>query len=641
MKSLQMTGACVFAILLSCLMGIAAPANSDATSNEVWSVFERFVKEKHVLAERLAKQHKVEVPARVEDFFRAAQKRDWVASSNFFHAIQAGAGKRTQTNTTPEKKWMPSELWDPVLDAYGAFELFHAMNPKFVKMYGADIVKDVPAGSIYFGGNDPGYFLVAAFSESHSEGRPFFTLSQNRLVDSGYLAYVADMYGDKIKFVGTNDTQSASESYSADWQRRSLHDKNFPGEPRQIKPGEGVDFDESGKLRVKSQLGVVAIYGRLAKTVFDINPTREFFVNESFPLDWMFPHLTPSGLIMKINRAEVPELSEDILKQDHEFWARYSERLVGNWITYDTQVRQVAEFVERVYLRHDYTGFQGDADFIRDAAAQKAFSKMRSSIGGIYSWRLGQSPSGESVPGAYIATGENGKLIEREADFAFKQAFAFCPASPEAVYRYVQLLVTAGRVGDALLVAETAQKLDPENTQFGYLIKNLKAIKSQSTGPMDLEKDIARLKNAVETDPTNVMHQFQLAQKYVQAGRNQAAYEILDGILQSPNVTLPQVMSVADAYNRLNQPAKLEAAFEKMTELVPDSPEAWYDLAASHASRGQTAPALEALKKSLDLNSKRLAREANAADVRTTLARDPRFARLRDTAEFKALIAPQ
>jgi hypothetical protein len=78
---------------------------------------------------------------------------------------------------------------------------------------------------------------------------------------------------------------------------------------------------------------------------------------------------------------------------------------------------------------------------------------------------------------------------------------------------------------------------------------------------------------------------------------------------------------------------------EKLTQLAPDSPEAWYDLSASRASLGQTAPALEALKKSLDLNTQRLGTNSNAADVRATLTNDMRFSKLRDTAEFKALTA--
>ena len=70
----------------------------------------------------------------------------------------------------------------------------------------------------------------------------------------------------------------------------------------------------------------------------------------------------------------------------------------------------------------------------------------------------------------------------KEADFAFRQAFAICPESPEAVFRYVQLLLQANRVNDALLVAQTCQKVDPHNSQVRGLVENLKSYKKQASG---------------------------------------------------------------------------------------------------------------------------------------------------------------
>ncbi len=473
----------------------------------------------------------------------------------------------------------------------------------------------------------------------------FYTITQNALADPSYLIYVADMYGDKIRVADTNDSAKSFSDYMADAQKRVSHDQLHPNEPRQVKPGEDVHIDESDHVQVSGQVAVMSINALITKAIFEKNPTKEFYVEESFPLDWMFPHLTPSGAIMKINREEISELTEDVLKQDHQFWAKYSERLIGNWITYDTPVKEVADFAEKVYLRHNYDGFRGDKDFIGDDSAQKTFSKLRSSIAGIYSWRLGQPPSGGTMPPKFIANGANRTLIEREADFAYKQAFAFCPTSPEAVYRYVQLLVSSRRVNDALTVAETAQKLDPNNSQFGYLIKNLKSISAQSSATgqnsSQLKEDVAKLEEDIKPGSTNFMQQFELAQKLIQLGQNDRAYEVLDGVLANPHVTIPMVMSVADAYNRLGQSARLQKALEALTRLAPDSPEAWYDLSASHATLGQSAQALDCLKKALELNNNRLAKDSKAADVRTTLANDARFSKLRDTPEYKAVVAPQ
>ena len=62
--------------------------------------------------------------------------------------------------------------------------------------------------------------------------------------------------------------------------------------------------------------------------------------------------------------------------------------------------------------------------------------------------------------------------MAREADFAFRQAWALCPYSTEAVFRYVDLLIEQKRVADALVVAETAAQM-PSIRQRGRQIRGL------------------------------------------------------------------------------------------------------------------------------------------------------------------------
>jgi len=434
-----------------------------------------------------------------------------------------------------------------------------------------------------------------------------------------------------------DDSTRAFQEYMEDAQQRIIHDQMHPNEPKQVKPGEDVRVDGSGRVQVQGQVAVMAINGLLTKKIFDKNPTNEFFIEESFPLDWMFPNLTPFGVIMKINREPVPVITEDIVKRDHEFWAKYSERLIGNWITYDTPVTNITAFVEKVYMHHDYTGFTGDLKFIRDDQGQKAFSKLRSSIAGVYSWRLGQPPSGGITPSQYIAAGTNRAMLEREAAFAYKQAFAFCPYSPEAVWRYVQLLVNLHHVDDALAVVETAQRLDPYNPSFGGLIDNIRRIQGAEMPPAQIDAEIAKLEKEIKPGSTDFIKQFELAQKLMQFGRTERTFQVLDSVLTNPKAGVDSVMTVAKAYNDLGQPQKLQNALEALTRLQPEAPEVWYDLAASHATLNQDPAALDCLKKALQLNSQRLATDPKAADMRQTLAADGRFSRLRDTPEFKAL----
>jgi hypothetical protein len=102
------------------------------------------------------------------------------------------------------------------------------------------------------------------------------------------------------------------------------------------------------------------------------------------------------------------------------------------------------------------------------------FSKWRSAIGGLYSWRTGISPNNDQTPSQYLPkTDAERQRLTREADFAFKQAVALCPTSPEAVYRYANFLVSNHRKADALLIAQAAVRIVPENAQFNYLVRDL------------------------------------------------------------------------------------------------------------------------------------------------------------------------
>jgi len=212
------------------------------------------------------------------------------------------------------------------------------------------------------------------------------------------------------------------------------------------------------------------INGLLVKTIFDKNPSREFYIEESFPLDWMYPYLTPHGVIMKLNRLPLPSLSDDLLQKDHEFWRQYSERFTGEIIRYDTSVKDVSQWIEKTYLRNDFNGFIGQRKFIHDIDAQKSFCKLRSAIAGLYAWRLSPQCSPEYRP----KTQAEFQGLLREANFAFLQAFAFCPWSPEAVLRYAGLLLQSNRLDDALLIAETSLKFDPYNGQILGLANNLR-----------------------------------------------------------------------------------------------------------------------------------------------------------------------
>lgn len=433
------------------------------------------------------------------------------------------------------------------------------------------------------------------------------------------------------------DLNTCYYQYIQDVVRRRTHDETYPNEPKQLKYGENVIVTPDGRAQVTGQVAVMAINALLTKVIFDKNPTNEFFVEESFPLEWMFPHLTPFGIIMKINRNPVPEITEEIVRRDHEFWTQYSERLCGNWITYDTPVQEICAFAERVYRRGNLTGYKGDPKFVRDSDAQKSFSKLRNAIAGMYAWRLGPECPPELRP---KTTAESDRIL-REAEFAFKQAFAFCPYSPESLSRFANLLISVNRVDDALALAQTARKFDEEGSYADLLAQQVERMKKSMAGAAQAQGLVSQMETDYRTRSNDLQLAFNLVGNYLAFQRSNDAFRILDDLVARADADATTLLSVAKAYVELNQYPRTEAALRKLVVLIPDTPELWYDLAGAQVANGLPNEALRSLAEAIQLSQKRLATDPVATNLQSLAAADARFVGLRANPEFLKLVAPK
>jgi tetratricopeptide (TPR) repeat protein len=440
------------------------------------------------------------------------------------------------------------------------------------------------------------------------------------------------------------DLSRTFSDYMNDVQQRYSHDADprFNGEPRQLKAGEQPTPTADGRMTIAGQVSVMAVNGLLTKLIFENNPTNEFYVEESFPLDWMFPYLTPYGNIMKINRQPVAEITPETIRRDHEFWSRYSERAIGNWITYDTTVKDITDFVDKVFVQHDFSGFTGNRAFMRDESAQKSFSKLRTAIAGLYAWRLGLLNQTPTPPEFMPKNGDTQQRMIKEADFAYRQAFAFCPYSPEVVYRYVQFLATFRRYDDARLVAETCLKLDPNNDNIASMVHSLQGSPS-SAAPAPATSQgqtaLAQLEKEVQDHPTNLMAAAALAQEYFHLQQGTKCMEVLDAIMANTNADGATLSNVAAMYYSLRNFPKLEVVFGRLTQVCPDMPDNWYNLASLESAMGQTPDALKNLRRAFVESNKRLALNPSATDLQSKAAGDPNFGAMTNSPEFKALIS--
>jgi hypothetical protein len=190
------------------------------------------------------------------------------------------------------------------------------------------------------------------------------------------------------------------------------------------------------------------------------NPDREYFMEESFPIASLYPHMEPAGPILRIRAEPIGVLNDALVRNDRKYWEKLCAELIGDWIKEETSVEEVCSFAIERYLRKQVEGFAGNPDYLRDPNAPKAFSKLRSAIASVYNWR------------AENADNENDRQrMIREADFGFRQALALCPYSPEAIWRYHTLLTSQGKTDEAGLVLQTAQKFAPHDPQLREWLK--------------------------------------------------------------------------------------------------------------------------------------------------------------------------
>jgi hypothetical protein len=347
-----------------------------------------------------------------------------------------------------------------VKECFFGYEQCANFSERYATNFAREILDSMPRGSIYFGGTASALDLPTAFSKSHVKADPCFILCQNALADKLYLQYLQAMYGDRLKLPSTNDSRKVLDEYTQDAGQRLKEGR--------LKPGEDVK-EVDGEVQVSGQIAVIAIYGRLAQIIFETNPRQEFFVAETFPLDWMYPHLEPHGLIMKLNHQPLEKMPDDLVQKDGEYWTRFIKGALGQWLTPRTSVEVVCDFAQSVFARNEQEPFRPDEKFVRNSEACKTYSKLRSAQAGVYVWRAQHSKSPEEK-----------QRMEKAADLAFCQAFALCPSSPEALYRYISVLVDQKRFQDARRLTEAARILVPTASNYRQLLEELNRLEANA-----------------------------------------------------------------------------------------------------------------------------------------------------------------
>lgn len=396
-----------------------APAPAPTAEELVAGKVREFGRARRELIRKIARRTQKTVPPEIEKFFDAIESGNWEEIHAQWNAMAKRSGQYEGSTHSPEL----NPFWPAVLDAYGVAEQAHLWPSQKLLDFGNAILDSLRPGMVYVGGTDPGRWIPELLNET-SGADQHIIVTQNAFADGRYVDFMNTLYGERFATLTQEDSKRAFDEYVADARKRFEHDQQFPDGPKQVRPGENVRM-EDGKFQVSGQVSVMAINEKLLHMLMEKNPDLSFAMEESFPFRSMFGSATPLGPIMELRvQDEQNALTGERASQSVDYWRTTAQQLLSD----------------------------PEAASSRDVLL--SYSKLVSSQAGLLLER------------GYVA----------EAEQAFRIANEIAPTSPEAVFRYVNLLVEQGRYQDAMPIAQTAVRIEPENQQFRNLMEELKRL---------------------------------------------------------------------------------------------------------------------------------------------------------------------
>ena len=373
------------------LLTFHSPCQAAETRN-FKAILKEFSSAQRTLSTRLIEQLDLSTPASLGAFYYAADTGDWLSVSNSFNEFRKG-----DTWSDGVQDAIMNELWAPVLETYGAYEvaqLWHWDSELLAAFYGP-ILESMPTNSIYFGGTDQGRFLITA-ANAVREPPKVICLTQNALADNTYMAHLRAVFADQIWLPTQDEVGHAF--------RRFIEEINSGK-----RENKGAITTKNGRVQVSGVLGVMELNGILCEEIFKNNrDDHEFYIEESYVIAWMYPYLEPNGLIMKLNRAKLSSLSDRSVRQDMEYWEETISKLKA------------------------MPAFNASFDAKRD------FAKLRCAIAGIYRFH-----------GRYA-----------DAESCFTQARELSLSSPEVYFRHAKMQEARGKISEAINIMHEYIALD-------------------------------------------------------------------------------------------------------------------------------------------------------------------------------------
>ncbi len=452
--------------------------------------------------------------------------------------------------------------------------------------------------AILFGGTDPGRFVPLYFINCPRVRPDVFLITQNALADGTYLSVLRDRFGDRIWIPSQRDSNLAFTQYLR--ERDAGKEKGVDVEFFGKKEGGGAE-----RVSVQGVQGVMKINAILARQIWENNRDRHaFYVEESYVIPWMYPYLTPHGLILQLHPAPVGRLSPEIVENDRRFWDDLESK------------------------------FLSDPRFRRDVVARKTYSKLRSAIGGVYMFH-------RMIP---------------QAEAAFRQAVRLYPGSPDANLRLADLLVRGDRYEEAAAVIDAFMREDPDNDRLPEIQRNIRLAEEGYREHLVLLREY-------EKNPQDVEMALKLAESHRVRGERAAMRAILERLRKRGDLSPDARVRLARLFAITGQGGAAAEILEQYVKERPGDPNAWAGLIRLYAEQGRLDDVIRCVRAYLGLKPKDAAMRLDLAallaqkglrqdslrelatairaggePIREQARRDPRFRRLRTDRTFRELV---
>jgi len=383
----------------------------------------QFARIKRAQMQEIAQEKGIAVPAAFNELFDAITRDDWPAATNIWTSLRSRAGQYEGSRRDPA---INTVLWQPVLETYGFYEQVDLwLGSDELSRYANSVLESLDAGSIYFGGTDPGRFVITAYREVY--GWPdIFVITQNGLADNTYMEYLRYVYRDRLWLPSSEEVAETFKEYVADVEA---------GRRPRV---SGVTVTD-GRLNISGVQGVMQINGMLSQKIFDRNKARHaFYVEESYVIRWMLPQLEPHGFIMKL-LPDRTMLTEEMIAADRAFWGQHYTALMDNT-----------------------PGFRGNK------AGRKAFSKLRCAIAGLYA--------------------HHGKL-DAAADAFVQARKLYPASPEASFRYVQEVLMRRQEHAEARRVLTEFQRVAPENEAAGQLLDHIDQFVARTDRIEELESE--------------------------------------------------------------------------------------------------------------------------------------------------------